>query len=183
MQATEVIPWDYEPTLDEIISERIEDSWITYPGERCWDLQVRGRHFVRDCGAPGCPWQAPAQASWGPEAPDGSLSGDDDLSRAVASMWARGMDEARIRAEWDRLAHAADPSDPWTDRDFRRHLRGAVRKYSGARDAAIADRQWWEDLLAQLGTSADEVEQRQADDDLLALTPIGRQLRKAGITL
>jgi hypothetical protein len=132
-----------------------------YEADRCADYQERGRHFDRGCGYPGCPWAARRRSAWGAGMADGSLSTDNELSAAVASMYVAGLTEGELRAEWDRLACADDPADPWTDRDFRRHLSGAVRKFTAAREERITDRDWWDAVIAELGTSPEEITERQ----------------------
>lgn len=72
-----------------------------------------------------------ATGSSRPGAYRGDGHGDDDLMARSTYKWVfSGLAEDEIRQLWEELAdEIQDPAWPFTERDFQRHYRGAVRKH------------------------------------------------------
>ncbi|GAA4237624.1 hypothetical protein GCM10022254_50220 [Actinomadura meridiana] len=66
-------------------------------------------------------------------------SDDDHLARSTYGWVFSGLDEAEVRELWQELAdEIEDPSWPFTERDFQRHYRGAVRKYESSQVTEVS---------------------------------------------
>jgi hypothetical protein len=99
-------------------------------------------------------------STWYAGCPDESIAGDDPLSAATMAMYAHfDGDVDRVREEWYRVARSADPSWPFDDADFERHMRNVPRKVTTPSQRADAHERSWGAIAQALGTTLDRVRQ------------------------